>query len=124
MSRMAVGSDLLQWLDVTQNTAPNPRAISKLAPSPRSGRKHKAWGASPRIGNRNRAIEFAKWATARDGIGLSPASRAQMVWFAADPGACAPGFMLPPASRARRLEVQWLHVTCHVLQWLVTCCSG
>src|SRR5215212_10700996 len=49
MSRMAVVSDLLQWLDVTQNTAPNPRAVSKLAPSPRSGRKHKAWGASPRI---------------------------------------------------------------------------
>ena len=43
---------------------------------PRSGRKHKAWGASPRI-KIKKAIEPAKRATAFRMDALSPASRAQ-----------------------------------------------
>jgi len=62
----------------------------------RSRRKHKAWGASPRIdnGNCHRAREAGGSAVAHF-----------MGWknFAyRDPGACAPGFILSPASRAVR----------------------
>jgi len=34
---------------------------------------------------------------------LSPASRAQSIFLFRDPGACAPGFMLPSASRTRSM---------------------
>jgi len=43
-----------------------------------------------------------KWATARKwlvAIRLSPAF-AGLMFLRFDPGACAPGFMLPPASQA------------------------
>ena len=36
---------------------------------------------------------------------LPPASRAQSLFLYIDPGACAPGFMLPPASRARHSDI-------------------
>ena len=67
--------------------------------SPRSGRQHRAWGASPRIKIR-KAIEPAKRATAQSIYTLSPASRARTYLLVRDPGAGAPGFMLSPASRA------------------------
>jgi len=43
---------------------------------------------------KNKTFEPAKRATA-----LPPASRAQCLFFHCDPGACAPGFILPPASQ-------------------------
>jgi hypothetical protein len=86
--------------------------------SPRSGRQHKAWGASPRY-DRKKHFEptlVGDSAAARSaGLGglivldpgacapgfmLPPAPRAWAGLFVLDPGACAPGFMLPPASRA------------------------
>src|SRR5215207_3771182 len=60
--------------------------------SPRSGRWHKAWGVSPRSGHSD--TEPAERATA-----LSPRF-AGFTFGRVDPGAYAPGFMLPPASRA------------------------
>src|SRR6185369_10944177 len=66
--------------------------------SPRSGRQHKAWGASPRIIDK-KTSEPAQRATARRCFGLSAASRAQSC-FRFEPGAGAPGFMLSPAPRA------------------------
>ena len=73
----------------------------------RSRRKHKAWGASPRESN---ATDF-KPAKAGDrtkgGKMLTIGGRRAAAHFMgsqfnliSDPGACAPGFMLPPASQA------------------------
>jgi hypothetical protein len=70
----------------------------RVRASPRSGRQHKAWGASPRI-ELKKTIEPAKRATARHCFGLSPASRAR-IFVTSDPGAGAPCFMLSRASRA------------------------
>src|SRR6476660_6246875 len=52
-------------------------------------------------GTKHRAREPMKWAAA-----LSPASRARLIIFVCDPGACAPGFILPPASQVPG-HTQW-----------------
>ena len=64
-----------------------------------AGGKHKAWGASPRIDNKN-STEPAKRATAHGHKDCHPFHGFGAV-FIIDPGACAPGFMLPPASQAK-----------------------
>src|SRR5215217_2836441 len=65
-----------------------------LALSLRSRRKHKAWGASPRINNKE-SFEPAD-------AGDSAAARYHGLQntLSCDPGGCAPGFMLSPASQA------------------------
>src|SRR6185369_3523906 len=62
--------------------------------SPRSGRKHKAWGASPRI----EAIKTRL--SARSARQRCRPLRGLARLLINDPGACAPGFMLSLASRA------------------------
>jgi len=95
--------------------------VHHSAPNPRSGWKHKAWGAGSRTRNVNGARDSGRQrlescAVARfagsiclsdhdpgagaPGFMLSPASRALSVCLDHDPGAGAPGFMLSPASRA------------------------
>ncbi len=59
-----------------------------------------SWGLRPRI-KIKKAIEPAKWATARYALGCRPL-RGLNRDFDSDPGACAPGFMLPSASRTSR----------------------
>src|SRR5689334_13690798 len=68
--------------------------------SSRSERQHKAWGASPRIRSLAFCLEPAIAGDSAKRIGLSPASRARTNFHDPDPGACAPGFMLSPVSRA------------------------
>src|ERR1044072_3551537 len=79
----------------------------KCGLSLRSRRKHKACGVSPRDQN-SRDGEPMKWATAiaRKSLGiaanvLSPAFAGSQNLLCLDPGAYAPGFMLPPASQAK-----------------------
>ena len=82
--------------------APDGCAISLYGrgPSPRSGRQHKAWGASPRDVKR---IKFGARETgdSRTFKHCRPL-RGLAIEFYWDPGACAPGFMLTPASQAKR----------------------
>src|SRR6185369_4910328 len=64
----------------------------------RSERRHKAWGASPRIAI-IKATEPAKRATAWTISGCRPFHGLERFLYTC-PGAGAPGFMLPLASRA------------------------
>jgi hypothetical protein len=80
-----------------------PSLIRNLgAPGPgsdslRSRRKHKAWGASPRIMIANTLLS-PRSGRKRMSRTLPPVSRAR-TFLVHDPGACAPGFMPPPASQ-------------------------
>ena len=73
----------------------------------RSRRKHKAWGVSPRRQSTEgyqarecgRQSDRGKILTIMRNE-LSPISWARKFNLDSDPGACAPGFMLPPASQA------------------------
>jgi hypothetical protein len=73
-------------------------------PARESGRKHRAWGVSPRLSSI--VTQPAKWAKARITSGYQirngcrPQPRAD-IFNAHDPGAHAPGFTLAPASQAR-----------------------
>jgi hypothetical protein len=52
-----------------------------------------------------RGAEPAKRATAHLTQGCRPFNGLQRLFFIADPGACAPGFMLPPASQVERPRI-------------------
>jgi hypothetical protein len=52
-----------------------------------------------------RGAEPAKRATAHLTQGCRPFNGLQRLFFIADPGACAPGFMLPPASQVQRPRI-------------------
>src|SRR5690349_19839471 len=56
----------------------------------RSRRKHKAWGASPRITLEKNAFKPAKRATAVNTFELSPVSRAQTIFCSAVPWGLRP----------------------------------
>jgi len=58
------------------------RAIHSGTPSPRSGRQHKAWGASPRKASRKKGRKPVKRATAQSTRGCRPfhGLGASVVW--------------------------------------------
>jgi hypothetical protein len=80
--------------------------------SPRSRRKHKAWGASPRkTGNGNQwARETGdSMSIVRASNGLSPALAGSAGSILNRPGAHAPGLMLPPASQAAESDALFVN---------------
>ena len=70
--------------------------------SPRSGRKHKAWGASPRIAKR-KYYSSPRRGWQRVQKRLSPTSRAQFCFLFAFPGACAKALCCRPLRRLDEL---------------------
>src|SRR6267142_3656784 len=94
---LALLSPLLHGAALSRNQSKKP-----CVPARESGRKHRAWGVSPRLSSI--VTQPAKWAKARiTGYqirnGCRPHPRAD-IFNAHDPGAHAPGFTLAPASQA------------------------
>jgi hypothetical protein len=70
-----------------------------LARNLRSRWQNKAWGASPRIDMKIRR-------RAREAGGSAVAHlRGLNLFYASLPGACAPGFLLPPVSQVQRPRI-------------------
>src|SRR5215213_3654161 len=98
--------DELKWVEIDGLTGVQFREANPEKPdgfrrqhkpvfSPRSGRQHKAWGASPRIMIHPTMIQPAKRAAAHVTGRCRPLRGLQQFFFAYDPGACAPETMKP-----------------------------
>jgi hypothetical protein len=73
-------------------------AKQAVALSLRSGRQHKAWGASPRLAFDNQESPRQRVTACR--FHAVARFTGSIAFSNLDPGACAPGFMLSPASQA------------------------
>ena len=81
-----------------ENQSKGPKRVSRKQASPRRGRRHKAWGFSPRQESQKNLLGPEGAQAAYGPIELPAPLRGLCIFFLCFPGAKAPGFMPTPPS--------------------------